>query len=170
MGVASTIAKSIRTRTVRSGAAISGVNCQSSAAARGRCEQLMTGQYSSINYNASRDRLSGLADQLLVQFVEAHHRPQRVGRALVDVEHILHCGHKLRVLVRRDDPLRAQPRLELVFLSVSWMVWRDTRSTYPSSTIRSASNRSVQRVCPLGADEQASWTRRASALPSRRRS
>src|SRR5512146_231685 len=117
-----------------------------------------------------RDRHSRFADQLGVQFVDADHRAQRVGRPLVDIQHVLHGSHELGILARRDDPLLLQPRLEFVFLRVRRTVSDEIRSTTPRSTRRSARSRIVQCVRPAGGCEQAIVTSWASPLPSRRRS
>jgi hypothetical protein len=54
-------------------------------------------------------------------------------------------------------------------LSVLLTVSRETPSTAPSSTIRSARSRRVQLARPSGGSEQDSATKRASARPSRTR-
>jgi tetratricopeptide (TPR) repeat protein len=41
-----------------------------------------------------RDRLPHLADELCRALVETHHRPLRIGRFGVEVEHVLHAGDK----------------------------------------------------------------------------
>src|SRR5512134_1110500 len=117
-----------------------------------------------------RDRHPRFADQLGVHFVDADHRAQRVGRPLVDIQHILHGSHEFGILARWDDPLLLQPRLEFVFLRVRRTVSDEIRSTTPRSTSRSASSRIVQRVRPSGGCEQAMVTSWASPWPSRRRS
>jgi len=56
-----------------------------------------------------------LADQLARRLVHADYRkPWRV-RPFVDIEHLLHLGYELGVLLRRDDPAVPFPRLEFVF-------------------------------------------------------
>src|SRR5579885_3077916 len=52
-----------------------------------------------------RQRGAGLPDQLLGHLVDGHQGPPRVKGPLVDVEDVLHAGHELRRLPRRDDPL-----------------------------------------------------------------
>ena len=55
----------------------------------------------------------------------------------------------------------------ICFFNVRCTVITETRSTQPSSTTFSASERRVQRVRPGGAGEQAKATRRASNAPSK---
>src|SRR5690554_3223607 len=111
-----------------------------------------------------------LGEELLARLVEADERGTLGERAVVDREHILHLRYEGRVLLRRDHPLLAEPGLEFVFLSARRTVSRLTASTWPSSTIRLASSRIDHRSRPSGGAEQAIWTRRASAAPSRARS
>src|SRR5690242_6092553 len=60
-----------------------------------------------------RDRLADLTDQLHWALVEADHRPPRIRRLGIEVEHILHAGHEAAIDLR-DAPPVAAPRLELV--------------------------------------------------------
>ena len=61
----------------------------------------------------SEDWLADLADQLGRALVEADHRPLRIRRLGIKVEHILHAGH-VAAIDLRDAPPVAAPRLELV--------------------------------------------------------
>jgi hypothetical protein len=60
-----------------------------------------------------RDRLARLADQLGRAFVEAHHRPPRIGGFGIEVEDILHAGDVAAVNLRNAPHVLA-PRLEVV--------------------------------------------------------
>ena len=60
-----------------------------------------------------RDRLAHLADELDRALVEADHRPLRVGRFGIEIEHILHAGDVVGVDLRNAPHLLA-PRLEIV--------------------------------------------------------
>ena len=60
-----------------------------------------------------RDRLAHLADQLDRALVEADHRPLRIGRLGIEIEHVLHAGDVLGVDLG-DAPHLPAPRLELV--------------------------------------------------------
>ena len=60
-----------------------------------------------------RDRLAHLADELDRALVEADHRPLRVGRFGIEVEHILHAGDIFGVDLGNAPHVLA-PRLEIV--------------------------------------------------------
>ena len=60
-----------------------------------------------------RDRLSQLADQLGRALVEAHHRPLRIRRFGVEVEHVLHAGD-VGAIHLRNAPHVLAPWLEVV--------------------------------------------------------
>ena len=61
-----------------------------------------------------RDRLAHLADELGRALVEADHRPLRIGRFGIEVEHILHAGDVFAVDLRNAPHVLA-PGLEVVF-------------------------------------------------------
>ena len=60
-----------------------------------------------------RDRLAHLADELDRALVEADHRPLRVGRLGIEIEHILHAGDVVGIDLGNAPHLLA-PRLEIV--------------------------------------------------------
>ena len=64
--------------------------------------------------------------------VKQHKRKLSYG--LIDLQCVLYLGDEVRVLLRRDEPLGLQVRLEFVFFSVLEMVMLDIESAYPSST------------------------------------
>ena len=110
-----------------------------------------------------------LGEQLAAGLVQADLRTQRVIRAGVDLQHVLHAPHELRVLLGWDAPALGQPRLELVCFKTCRTVSYDTDSTTCSATSRSASSRNVQRLWPSGGALQVSATSRASCSPPSRR-
>ena len=55
-----------------------------------------------------------LADQLFAAFVQAHHRPLRVMRAVIDRQHVFHVEHECGRVLRRDAPHPPQVRLERI--------------------------------------------------------
>ena len=61
-----------------------------------------------------RDRRANLADQLDRALVEADHRPFRIGRFGIEIEHILHPGDVFGVDLR-DAPHILAPGLQVVF-------------------------------------------------------
>jgi len=117
----------------------------------------------------SRDGHPCFADQLLAGLVQAHLWVTRIIWPRVDIQHLFHLADKGGIGLRRNTILLALPRLEFVFFRTCRTVSRPTRSTYPSSTSLSASNRMVQCTCPDGAGEHARAIRWASASPSSRR-
>src|SRR5206468_10213852 len=82
-------------------------------------------------------------------------RPPLAVRPVIDLQHVLHPGHELPALARRDDPLLLEVRLERVFLSTRRTVSSQTASTTSSSTSLSANIFRVQRARPSGGAEQA---------------
>ena len=60
-----------------------------------------------------RDRSAHLADELDRALVEADHRPQRVRRLGIEIEHVLHAGDVIGVDLR-DAPHLPAPGLEIV--------------------------------------------------------
>ena len=60
-----------------------------------------------------RDRPAHLADELDRALVEADHRPLRVGRLGIEIEHVLHAGDVIGIDLRNAPHLPA-PRLEIV--------------------------------------------------------
>src|ERR1700757_1606685 len=117
-----------------------------------------------------RDRSARLDDHLLRGFVEAHERPLRIVRPLIDLQHVFHVGDKGRAGVRRNHPFLLAMRFENVFFSVRPMVLSLARSTMCSSTTFSSSRRKVHRAKPSGAGERVSAINLASAAPSKIRS
>src|SRR5262249_50705166 len=100
------------------------------------------------------------------RLVEAHHRPRRVVRRGVQLQHVLHPPDELAVYPLREPPRPLLPGLERVLLSTRRTVPSDTDSTTSTSTRRSARIFALQRARPRGALEQASTRPTASALPS----
>src|SRR5262245_53193772 len=111
-------------------------------------------------------RFSSMAVEFFALLVQADLGPLRVVRAMVDFEHVFHFGDKLAALFGRNAPLALQPRLEFPLLSTWRTVSYESWSTCPSSTIRSANRRRVQRSRPSGATLQARAMRCASFAPS----
>src|SRR3972149_6063921 len=56
-----------------------------------------------------------LREQLNGFFVHTNHRAFRIIGPFVHLQHVFHAGHELRILFRRDHPLRLQMGLEFVF-------------------------------------------------------
>src|SRR3954451_2965409 len=108
-------------------------------------------------------------DELFGCFIEADEGAFRIARPLVDLQHILHGGYEGGVGLGRNDPLLLEMRLERVFFSVRPIVLSLARSTMFSSTTAVSSSVNVQRLRPLGGDEQASAISLASAAPSKMR-
>src|SRR5262249_57398906 len=89
-----------------------------------------------------------LPDELLAGLVDTDDGAVGVVGSLVDLQDVLHPPDELGVGVGRDAPHLDQPRLQFVFLSVRRTVSCETLSTWPRSTSRVASSRSVQRHRP----------------------
>src|SRR4029434_8246642 len=108
---------------------------------------------------------SDLANQLFAGFVHADHRCAVIVGQLVDSQYILHVIHKVGVRGGRNAPRFHLPQLEIVFFSAWRTVSREARTTYPNSTSRSASRRTVQPPWPRGgsahAHESRLWSRTA---------
>jgi len=64
-----------------------------------------------------RDGGGDFANELLGGFIHAHQRKPAIVRQVVEIENILHGGHKGSVLMGRDLPILAQVRLKFVFFS-----------------------------------------------------
>jgi len=72
-----------------------------------------------LDFGAARchwNRLMNLADELLAGFVHTDQGELRIVGLLVNFEHVLHAGDKRGVGIRRDLPIFAQVRTQLVFL------------------------------------------------------
>lgn len=65
-----------------------------------------------------RQRRPGVGQQLPAGLVQTDHRIRRIIGPFVNRQHILHLPDESRIGRRGDAPLRAQVRLEDVFLSV----------------------------------------------------
>jgi len=63
---------------------------------------------------ARRHRGAHLADQLLAALVQADHRPPRVMRAVVDLQHVFPVEHERGRVLGRDAPHPPQVRLERI--------------------------------------------------------
>jgi len=92
---------------------------------------------------ACSERDARVREQLLAAFVQAHLGPGRIGRAVVNVEYILHRLNERRVLLGRDAEALYKPRLDLVFFRPRRIVLALTESKIFSSTSLLASNESV---------------------------
>src|SRR6266705_1541493 len=115
--------------------------------------------------HAQRQGRSDLANQLFAGFVHADHRCAVIVGPLVAPQDILHVIHKVGVRGGRNAPRFHLPQLEIVFFNAWRTVSREAWATYPSSTIRSASKRTVQRPCPLGGSPQARAIKCCSTSP-----
>ena len=96
-----------------------------------------------------RDRLAGLADELDRALVEADHRPLRISRLGVEIEHVFHAGDVIRVDLGNAPHVLA-PRLEFVLGQTPTHCLRDRLSCVVTSTSASASSSSVHRARPAG--------------------
>src|SRR5277367_5635476 len=86
---------------------------------------------------------------------------------MVNIEDIFHTHHKGGAAIGRNLPVFAQVRLKFVFLRARWTLMVETLGAICSSTTFSASRRTVHRVRPAGAGEQAKAVNRASKAPSK---
>ena len=114
---------------------------------------------------AQRQGRGDLANQLLAGFVHTDHGSAGIVGPLVDPQHILHVLHAVGGGGGRHAPRFHLPQLAIVFLSAWRTVSRDARATYPSSTSRSASKRTVHRPCPGGGSPQANAINGCSPSP-----
>src|SRR5271168_3399976 len=115
------------------------------------------------------DRQTRFGNELLRGLVDADQRAVRIARPLINLQNVFHGGNKGGVLVRRNDPLLFQMRLESVFFSVRPIVLSLARSTIGNSTTFSSSSCNVQRARPAGGLEHANAINLASAAPSKMR-
>ena len=92
-------------------------------AALGRKEQ--KNRYRKVTIHLFRmsrfTRDTGFFYQLLVRFVYADNRAQRVIGTLVNLQHILHFCHEISISLR-DAPFLHKPRFDFVFFMTSQMV------------------------------------------------
>src|SRR5262249_56002787 len=95
-----------------------------------------------------RDRLHGLADQLLAGLVQGDQGSPVVVGPVVDLQHILHGTDELGIGLGRDAPLLPQPGLDLVFFSARRTVSSQTLSTTRNSTSWSARSCIVHSLRP----------------------
>jgi len=112
-----------------------------------------------------RNRLLHFPDQLHARFVHTHHRKSGIIRARINFKNIFHRCYKACVLVRRDFPILALVRFKFIFFKVLHTVIGETLGTIFSSTIFSAKSRTVHRLLPSGACEQAKAKSFASKSP-----
>ena len=110
---------------------------------------------------------TGFGGELLGGLVETNQRPIGIMGTGVEGQNIFHRGDEGRVRFGRNDPVFAQMRFEMVFLSARPTVLKWACSTIFNSTTLSASRRMLQRACPGGGSEQASAVSRAWASPSK---
>src|SRR5207253_7118124 len=115
--------------------------------------------------HAQRQGRRDLANQLFAGFVHADHRCAVIVGQLVDPQDILHVIHKGGVRGGRNAPRFHLPQREIVFFNAWRMVSREARATYPNSTSRSASKRTVHRPYPRGGSPQAKAINRCSTSP-----
>ena len=69
-----------------------------------------------------RDRITGVAEQLVWLLVHAHHRARRVVRTAVGRQDVLHPRPELRIRPRRNGPALLQVRTKFRFFSTRPMV------------------------------------------------
>src|SRR5712692_1825379 len=96
-----------------------------------------------------------LAKQLFAVFFHTDDGMASSVWPLVDPQDVLHVRHPFGIGCGRNAPRLHLPQLEIVFCNAWRTVSREARATYPSSTIRSASTRTVQRPRPRGGSPQA---------------
>src|SRR5260370_29808539 len=65
-----------------------------------------------------RDRHARFGNELLGRLVDADQGTFRIIRPLLYVQDVLHVGHECGAVVRRNDPLLSQVRLDSVFFTV----------------------------------------------------
>src|SRR5215831_8515787 len=106
------------------------------------------------------------ADELHRLLVHAHDRLGRVVGFFVGLQHLFHTGDELAIGVGRDYPVLDFPLGHAVFFSVCRTVSGLIDSTISSSTICSASSRSVQWPKPAGGLPKRRAINFASAAPS----
>lgn len=87
-----------------------------------------------------------IGGQHLARLIQTDQGSGRIGRTLVDGQHILHGRHKGGVVLRRDYPRPLPPGLQIVFFSVARTVSGLMDSTTASSTSRLPSSRRLQRA------------------------
>ena len=111
-----------------------------------------------------RDRLAHLADELGRALVEADHRPLRIGRFGIEVEHVLHAGDIFAIDLRNAPHVLA-PRLELVLRQAA--AHRLARQALVLGQLDHLAGQQLQRPAarPAGGLEQAVATSSASSLP-----
>jgi hypothetical protein len=108
-----------------------------------------------------------LANQLFARFIHANHRILLVIGKLVHAQYVLHRSHKGGICFRRYFPAFFQVRLKFVFFKAFWTDDFEMWSKTCNATNCSANNRTVQRLRPSGAFEQAKAISRASFSPSK---
>src|SRR4029453_12073905 len=106
-----------------------------------------------------------LANQLFAGFVHTHDGIASIVGQLVHPKYVLHVIHEVSRGGGRHAPCFHLPQLELVFFNAWRTVSREARATYPNSTSRSASKRTVQRPCPGGGSPQAKAINCCSTSP-----
>src|SRR5438309_7180486 len=95
------------------------------------------------------------ANQLFAGFVHAHDGRGAIVGHVGDAKDVLHGIHEFGIGFRRNAPRLHLPQLAIVFFNAWRTVSREAWATYPSSTSRSASKRTVQRPRPRGGSPQA---------------
>ena len=76
------------------------------------------GVFFEVVARAGRDRIAGVAEELVWLFVHTDHRNGRVVGAVVDLQHVLHPRDELAVGFGRDRPARFQVRTKPPFFRV----------------------------------------------------
>src|SRR6266568_9037729 len=115
--------------------------------------------------SAQRQGRVDLANQLFAGFIHTDDGIASVVGQLVDLQHVLHVIHEVGIGCGRNAPRFYLPQLKIVFFNAWRMVSREARATYPNSTSRSASKRTVQRPYPRGGSPQAKAINRCSTSP-----
>ena len=104
--------------------------------------------------------------QLLGYLIHTYKWFVRISRSPVNFKDILHCTNKCGTGFWWNTPLLFQPRFKLAFFNVWRIASCEILSTYPSSTIVSASRRTVHLARPSGGSLNESAITRASTSPS----
>src|SRR5262247_645950 len=106
-----------------------------------------------------------LTNPLFAGFIHTDDGIASVVGQLVALQHVLHVIHEVSIGLGWNAPRFDLPQLEIVFFNAWRIVSREARATYPNSTSRSASKRTVQRPYPRGGSPQAKAINRCSTSP-----
>src|SRR5665647_1188900 len=101
-----------------------------------------------------RDNRSGFTQKLVGFFIHADNRLIRIIGLLIQIQNILHAGHKRSILFWRYDPALFQMRLQFVFFRTWPIATCEMLSTISSSTALLARRRKVHLLRPCGGSLQ----------------